>query len=211
MLKRQRSIPSFAPDPYETPDPAIDILEERVAKRRRQYATHAQGMDKGKAVWRPGESDGEEDLEDDERAVRMAPTEQAQRLEQAGEYKNVNTLLHDLHAEQRHRVLFSSSSPPTHWTHDQPRHVPQFAQPFASPDKLPLVPPADGPLPVVPPVHEQPRPLPSFTISIPSKDASIVDHVEVKRVTQRYEDTNRFLGSLFLSRRRQHDDQGGPI
>ncbi|RPD81789.1 hypothetical protein L226DRAFT_577631 [Lentinus tigrinus ALCF2SS1-7] len=193
MLKRQRSTPSFVPDAYTPMNPAIDTFEERVAKRRRQFAPpHSQSMDKGKTPWRPGDSDGEEDVEIHEYAVRpLAPSEQAQRLQQAGEYKHVNTLLHDLHAEQRHRILFSSTSPPEHIpiAHNHPRNHPEFDHPFSSLDKLA---PTYGSLPVSP--HESAKHMPTFTISIPSKDASPVDHVEVRRVTERYEDTNRLIG-----------------
>ncbi|KAI0762779.1 hypothetical protein C8Q74DRAFT_1371767 [Fomes fomentarius] len=201
MLKRQRSVPSFVPDPYPPADPAIEMFEERVAKRRR----HAQSTDKGKTPWLPGESDGEEDVEYSEQATgRSAPSEHARRLGQAGEYKHVNTLLHDLHAEQRHRMLFSSSSPPIHqpFAHYHPRHL---AYPSSSPDKSAAMLPAHGP-PAADPT-ELHRHMPSFTISIPIKDASTVDHVEVQRVTERYEESNRLLGSLFLSRRRQCHDQ----
>ncbi|KAI0724345.1 hypothetical protein C8T65DRAFT_733982 [Cerioporus squamosus] len=207
MLKRQRSSPSFVPDAYPAADPAIDTFEERVAKRRRQLAPqHPYSTDKGKAPWRPGDSDGEEDVENDEYLDRpLAPSSQAQRLQQAGAYKHANTLLHDLHAEQRHRVLFSSLSPPEHISiaHNHPRNHPELEHPLSSPSKLPPMVPEYGPLPV--PSYESTKHTSSFTISIPSKDASAVDHVEVQRVTERYEDTNRFLGSLFLSRRRQSD------
>lgn len=223
MLKRQRSVPSFVPDPYPPTDPAIEMFEERVAKRRR----HAQSTDKGKTPWLPGESDGEEDAEYSEQATgRSAPSEQARRLGQAGEYKHVNTLLHDLHAEQRHRMLFSSSSPPIHqpFAHYHPRHLPELAYPSSSLDKLAATVPVHGP-PAADPT-ELHRHMPSFTISIPIKDASTVDHVEVQRVTERYEESNRcvncgtfsfnltsdygphrLLGSLFLNRRRQCHDQ----
>ncbi|RDX56082.1 hypothetical protein OH76DRAFT_1551583 [Lentinus brumalis] len=197
MLKRQRSTPSFVPGAYPIMDPAIDTFEERVAKRRRPLAPqHTHSMDKGKAPWRPGDSDGEEDVENDE----APPSEQAQRLQQAGEYKHVNTLLHDLHAEQRHRVLFSSASPPEHIpiAHNHPGN-----HPLSSPNTLAPVGPEYAPLPV--PSYESAKQTSSFTISIPSKDASVMDEVEVQRVTERYEDANRFLGSLFLSRRRQTD------
>lgn len=229
MLKRQRSIPSFVPvpDPYPTADPAIDMFEERVAKRRRQFAPpHIQSVDKGKAPWRGGESDGEEDVEKDEQAGRLASSEQAQRIEQAGEYKNVNTLLHDLHAEQRHRLLFSTSSLPAHmpFAHEHAPAGPEPDHPFSPLHKSAATPPAHGPHAAFP--HGPQRHMPAFTISIPTKDASVVDHVEVQRVTREYENTNRcassalfcdilcltvtagrLLGALFLERRRQCSDQ----
>lgn len=177
-------------------EPAIDTFEERVAKRRRQFAPpHSQSMHKGKAPWRPVESDGEEDVEIDEYADRRwVPSEQVQRLQQAGEYKHVNTLLHDLHAEQRHRALFSSSSPPEHIpiAHNHPRNQAELDHLLPSLDKPAPTVPAYGPLPAP---HEPVKHM-SFSISIPSKDASGTDHVEVQRVTERYEGTNRYVYRL---------------
>ncbi|KAI1797683.1 hypothetical protein LXA43DRAFT_1176993 [Ganoderma leucocontextum] len=205
MLKRQRSTPSFVPDAYPPQEPSID-MSERVVKRRRHFPppqSQSRAPDKGKAPWRGGESDGEEDVDVDEQAAgRSAPSEYTQRLQHAGEYKHVNSLLHDLHAEQRHRMLFSTTSPPAQLpltSHGRP-HV-DFHHPFPSaPNQLAPI------APLAP--HESHRTSTSFMISIPSKDASIVDHNEVKRVTQQYEDTNRFLGALFLTRRRQCDGEG---
>ena len=109
MLKRQRSTPSFVPDTYVPQEPSIDMFE-RVAKRRRHFAPpQVQATNKGKSPWWIRDSDGEEDVEDDEQTPGCSmPSEHAQRLEHAGEYRHANSLLHDLHAEQRHRMLFSS-------------------------------------------------------------------------------------------------------
>ncbi|TBU64857.1 hypothetical protein BD310DRAFT_1034543 [Dichomitus squalens] len=209
MLKRQRSTPSFVPDAYFPQEPAFD-MSERVAKRRRQFEPpQFQATDKGKAPWRGGDSDEEEDVEGDEQTVaaRSAPSEHAQRLAHAGEYKHVNSLLHDLHAEQRHRVLFSSTSPPSQIPLASPIHPhPDFGHSLPSaPNKVAPTVSAQGML--LAPPHEVHRPSAPFTISTPFKDTSVVDHIEVQRVTQQYEDTNRYLGALFLSRRKQHNGQ----
>ena len=157
---------------------------------------HMRLLDKGKGIWVEGDSDGEEDMESGERGEGgRAISEQAQRLEQAGEYKHVNTLLHDLHAEQRHRMLFSSSPHCQMSPFDQD---PEFNPPFAAPPhKL-----ASSPSHPTPHHHiarEAQGLTPSFTISIPSQDPEPVDFTEVQRVTQTYQDTNRYVRQLQIT------------
>ncbi|KAH9853193.1 hypothetical protein C2E23DRAFT_132779 [Lenzites betulinus] len=193
MLKRQRSTPSFVADvPYAAaPDPAIDAFE-RAAKRRRQIAPlRRRAATHGGRPWPTEETDGEEDVEGDEHAPGQAESsEQARRLEQAGDYRNVNTLLHDLHAEQRHRLLFSTPFPPSDlaFPHAHP-HANHGSSPTM--DKtIPTLSQSSGRIPDNAQSHPH---MPSFTISLPSKDANMVDYGEVQRVTQRYEDTNRHV------------------
>ena len=196
MLKRQRSIPSFVPDVYTPQEPEID-MPERVVKRMRYFPppqSQFRALDKGKALWKGGESDGEEDVEVDERvAGPSAPAEHAQRLQHAGEYKHVNSLLHDLHAEQRHRMLFSASPP------DQLPLASHGRPHFECDHPFPSAPTGLAPVsPIYPePPHESHWNSTSFTILIPSKDTSTADHVEVQRVTQQYEDTNRYVRIAF--------------
>ncbi|KAI0768494.1 hypothetical protein BD413DRAFT_126488 [Trametes elegans] len=191
MLKRQRSTPSFVPDPpYAAPEPAIETYE-RAAKRRRQGAPSDGRSGAPEApAWGVDDTDGEEDVEGEEQTTsRAASSLQAASLERAGEYRNVNTLLHDLHAEQRHRMLFSSSLPPSHLPmlhhHTHSDHYASHAMEKSTPHLSP-----DG---AQESAHHDVHKHTSFTISIPSKDASVVDHVEVQNVTQRYEDTNRYV------------------
>ncbi|KAI0670110.1 hypothetical protein C8Q78DRAFT_1080007 [Trametes maxima] len=210
MLKRRRSSPSFVPEsPYvAAPDPAIDAFE-RVVKRRRHITPHDHSVVYGHEVRHGDDTDGEEDVEGDKHDGGQSHYPSgSHRLEQAGEYRSANTLLHDLHAEHRHRMLFSSPHPfsemPTlhHRLHNEHHH------------HIVDVPSTDKTLPnltnVESPSLEYQKHTPSFTVSIPSKNANVVDHVEVQRVTQRYEDTNRYLGSLFLSRRKQPDSLEDP-
>ncbi|PIL29577.1 hypothetical protein GSI_08213 [Ganoderma sinense ZZ0214-1] len=191
MLKRQRSSTSFVPDSYAPQESSID-MSERAAKRMRHLPSPQSQVDKDKALWRAGWSDGEEDVDVDELINGpSAPFVQARRLQHAGEYKHVNSLLHDLHAEQRHRMLFSTTSsstqlpPISHWR----PHIDDYDHPIPSPpNKLaPVAPPYPQPQ------HESQGGSTSFMISIPSKDVSLVDHIEVQRVTQQYENTNRYV------------------
>ncbi|KAI0824135.1 hypothetical protein BC628DRAFT_444499 [Trametes gibbosa] len=188
MLKRQRSTPSFIQDaPFAAAaDPATDAFE-RAAKRRRQIAPlRRRAAAHGGWSWPAEDTDGEEDVVGDERAPdRLESSEQAQRLEHAGDYRNVNTLLHDLHAEQRHRMLFSSTLPLSDLTFPHGHTHTKHHNLTATTDKR------------VPAVLQR-------SASIP-EETNMVDHGEVQRVMQRYEDTNRLLGSLFLHRRRQFD------
>ncbi|OSD06011.1 hypothetical protein PYCCODRAFT_1464693 [Trametes coccinea BRFM310] len=203
MLKRRRSSPSFVPDsPYDaTPESAKDVFE-RVAKRRRPFAhTRDQGNAQERGSWTVDDTDGEEDVEGDDDSPERS--EQAARLQQAGDYRHVNSLLHDLHAEQRHRMLFSSTLPPSllstpqYFPAEQSRGAPQ------STDKITPTLSNDGDTSSAP--HASQKPMPTFTISIPCKEASVMDHVEVRHVEERYADMNRYLGSLFLSRRKSSD------
>ena len=198
MLKRQRSSPSFVQDICASPDPPIDV-SERMAKRRRHVAPpHIPALDKGKAPWIGGESDGEEDIEGGEQYAGGQGSEQAQRLEQAGEYRHVNSLLHDLHAEQRHRTLFSTSLPPSNVP--EYHHAPPYPAPIYSYSAPPTTPGLifGGPVPQAEPSREAHRHMPSFTISLSSKDSAVVDYAEVQRVTERYEDTNRCVRNLIV-------------
>ncbi|KAI0374380.1 hypothetical protein BV20DRAFT_961530 [Pilatotrama ljubarskyi] len=213
MLKRQRSSPSFTPAPpyAATPEPALDVYD-RVAKRRRQLEPpRDRPTIQGNSAWNADDTDGEEDIDHDGQGNGLqGPLQRAGRLEEAGEYRDVNTLLHDLHAEQRHRLLFSSPLPPFHHPNLHHRSQPEhYHHPYpSSSDKTVPALSFDGSQAA--PHRDNRKHAPSFTISIPIKDASAVDHVEVQRVTQRYEGTNRYLGSLFLSRRTQFDTPGHP-
>ncbi|KAI0651643.1 hypothetical protein C8Q79DRAFT_1004918 [Trametes meyenii] len=207
MLKRRRSSPSFVPDsPYAAaPEPTIDVFE-RVVKRRRQVTPQDHFAVYGKGAQYTDDTDGEEDIEGDKRDGGQSHYPQgSDRLEQAGEYRSANTLLHDLHAEHRHRMLFflprlpSDVSTPQCHLYNEYHHHHHHHSTSTTDKTLP------APVDAEPPSAALHKHTPSFTISIPSKDANTVDHVEVQRVTQRYEDTNRYLGSLFLSRRKHPD------
>ncbi|CDO72432.1 hypothetical protein BN946_scf184977.g132 [Trametes cinnabarina] len=190
MLKRRRSSPSLVADsPYAaTPEPTMDVFE-RVAKRRRPF-TRSQGQERqGGSSWRYDDTDGEEDVDgDDVSAGQEEHSSQDGRLHHAGEYRRVNSLLHDLHAEQRHRMIFSSSLPPSqlptlhHISPVHSQHVAHYANKTTPVSTL-----GED----ISSAHSAAqKPLPSFTISIPSKDASVVDHVEVRHVEERYADMN---------------------
>jgi len=132
------------------------------------------------------------------------PSTPERSLGGAGEYKTVNSLLHDLHAEQQHRRLMSLSS---HSSSSSPRPF----SPQGWPSSNPQQPSAGKP-------HLTPHLYASFIQDVPlagkyrqdddaseamnrtsDGDASVYDW---------YEETNRFLGSAFLERRQDLSSVG---
>ncbi|PCH33444.1 hypothetical protein WOLCODRAFT_135141 [Wolfiporia cocos MD-104 SS10] len=187
MLKRQRQPSPFpASDAPMAPEPTLDIDYERVAKRRRQLAPpNHSGFSPGSEHERAESADEETDLEETEDRRR------ARWHADAGLYKAANTLLHDLHAEQRHRLVFSSSfSPPlaTTGTAAHTREWPPHPQPLAhAPQHAPAL----------------------ATAPLDKNDLSCGDNglleegstgEEARRVAERYEDVNRLLGSCVRRR-----------
>jgi hypothetical protein len=115
MLKRQRA---SSPSPLtQTPATEVPLISsvptssEHGVKRRRLLAPPLDGRSRGWGMLPvPSEGEVEEDdiMEDDSPNPWATTTEPS--LSGAGEYKAVNSLLHDLHAEQQHRRLMSPSS-----------------------------------------------------------------------------------------------------
>lgn len=168
MLKRQR--PS-TPPPHlpETQVEDPSDLYEPDSKRRKYFARPLPyGSNQATSM-----SDGE-DSEDGDGASSSARGRLADRRrewhEAAGQYKEANILLHDLHAEYRHRMIFASphDHAPSHlsyrWTEENSEGV--------------------------------------GGKNVNDADANRI-HAEAETVSQRYEDSNRFLRSLVLSRRQQ--------
>ena len=112
MLKRQRaSSPSPLAQTPATELPLIPTSSEHGVKRRRMHSPPLDGQSRG---WGtppvPSEDEADEDdiMGDDSSNVWATPSEPSSGC--GGEYKAVNSLLHDLHAEQQHRRLMSPSS-----------------------------------------------------------------------------------------------------
>ncbi|KAH9937489.1 uncharacterized protein B0H18DRAFT_199609 [Fomitopsis serialis] len=184
MLKRQRPsspIPMAAEAPFAA-EPLIDIdIAERVAKRARHFAPLPRGYVQKNNVVAGPDTDGEEDQEDEGRSEYTRG--QTKWQEQAGLYKNANTLLHDLHAEQRHRQLFTAGpSDPAH-THRHSHHA-ATSHPSTS-------------VGLRHPPHDTAVPHPS--VSGPSYHTSSYAHgytteqVEAQIVSSQYQGTNRYV------------------
>ena len=114
MLKRQRA---SSPSPLtQTPATEVPLISsaptssEHGVKRRRLLAPPLDGRSRGWDILPvPSEDEVEEDdIMEDDSPNPWATTQPS--LSSAGEYKTVNSLLHDLHAEQQHRRLMSPSS-----------------------------------------------------------------------------------------------------
>jgi len=196
MLKRQRpvspppshhTIPLVAdPLPFRT-DPGRDF------KRRRVLPPSLDGHSRGWGVPDPadGADDDEEYVASEGEAVE-GNDDRSAWAEHTSEYQKANNVLHELHALHQHRLLFSSNShlslpqrsplePSTLGTHHHDRHSKMIMP------QRPVMQTKD----------------PAFDPSGSGYSGSHSSKDEVHRVTERYGDTNRLLGSLFLSRRRQ--------
>ncbi|KAG2160076.1 uncharacterized protein EDB93DRAFT_1244825 [Suillus bovinus] len=239
MLKRQRpvtppplldEIPSLMPFPdrpirpiphHETPP---DMFPHgSLAKRRRIHPPVLDGAQRGWGKPPPlfmphtDDSDGEEDWIDGENDAESGHFSESPDYT---EYRQANTMLHEMHALHQHRLMFiqPNSQPPSHL------YLPPHADFSASPPPMATHPhnlwqsthgirhspsiSSNGKL-FIPTLPE--CPLPEFyshlphaaqTHTEPAAQAPLDFH-EVKSVRERYEDTNKLLGSVFLSRRRE--------
>jgi len=223
-------IPSLTPFPdrpirpiphRETP---LDMFShESRAKRRRIHPPVLDGAQRGwgkppaLSVPHADDSDGEEDWidgEDDAETGHFAASPDYT------DYKRANTMLHDMHALHQHRLTSTqpNSQPPSHLY--LPAHAGFLAPPLLmathphnfwhSTHGLHQPPSISSNSKVFIPTLPE-RPLPEFYSHLPhaaqapteSASHTPLDFHEVKSVRERYEDTNKLLGSVFLSRRRE--------
>lgn len=122
MLKRQR--PS-SPSPI-SPETIVDDVDSDLyqpdSKRLKYFgssSSYGQGSH-NEAVVNDSESEVEDGREEYFQGRREWQT-------QAGTYKDANILLHDLHAEQRHRMLFNISHLPPTTQQTPPNHAATYA------------------------------------------------------------------------------------
>ncbi|VDB84495.1 unnamed protein product [Peniophora sp. CBMAI 1063] len=199
MLKRARA--STPPPASSTPDLLPMLPDEPSArhtmKRRRVLPPSLDGSTRGMnyshaPILQQPDDDGEEymDNEDDERDRVRIPVPQT--------YKAVNSLLHDLHAEHQHRLLWSSPSPSTPYA-----PVPTYSYPASAAAV------AQHHIAQTARAH-LPQATPPYSVSMRSKQVAdgqlltpppSTSHEE--GTAMQYEDTNRLLREAFLSRRRQ--------
>lgn len=195
MLKRQRPASPIPLqwDAVEAEKGLPDDLFEPMSKRRRYFAppgidSHA---DEHSSTGYPDDSTQAEGSSNAARREARSGIHEWQK--DAGEYRHANSLLHDLHAEQRHRLIFSSSSTlsSTLQRRDGASQVPN---------------PLHSPHPSIPPIEDRLTGDPYHTPhshTHKGEDTS-VSTGEAEVVSQRYAETNRLLRSLFFSRR-QHE------
>ncbi|KAI9454846.1 hypothetical protein BJY52DRAFT_696303 [Lactarius psammicola] len=186
MLKRQRaSSPSplaQATAPESLPISSDPASSKQGVKRRRIFAPSLDGPSRG---W-GGSSVAFGDEEDEDDIIMdghtLSPNLRESSLESAGAYKLVNSLLHDLHAEQQHRRLMSPAANPDLQSASFSSHG------WSSPVQL-----------VRKPSFVM-HPLPQDVLTTGVKNRPRCE--DDVSVYERYEETNRYLGSVFLGRRR---------
>lgn len=226
MLKRQRpatpppsslDLPTYLSDrlvkPLANPDLASSMSEPCDKRRRLQRPDH--GRLRG---WTPSSSDilheehgdGEEDVE---RSSHGDGTEELydgipnQSTSRGGRgYKQTNSILHEVHVLNQHRLIFSPSERPSHSY--APEILPHSAHIRPNPQGttefgcgLPQSAHSKSPMASnsFQPVHRI-RAGQSCSANVADDQA---DMHEAQAVWERYGCTNKFLGSLFLSRRRE--------
>ncbi|KAF8203284.1 hypothetical protein BJ912DRAFT_943493 [Pholiota molesta] len=198
MLKRQRqpSPPPSSPSiPIVAESPAD--LVERNSKRRRTAAPVLDGTARG---WAPEQAPPDDDEEytysDDEQDVAHGP--HPYPLQSQSEYTSANTMLRELHTMHQHRLLFSSPS------EGQNSNTPLSPNPL---DTTPLNryhPPTSDKTHL--PLQNEQMQSAYVSQSIDKglhSDGLLME--EAIRVAELYEGPNKYLGSLFLSRRRKLD------
>ncbi|KAJ7225746.1 hypothetical protein GGX14DRAFT_422139 [Mycena pura] len=184
MLKRLR--PASPPPALDIPF-IPDVIPDSHRRKRPRILPPSLNGEERHAMHDTNEDDGEED--DDEAEIIV--NHNAPGVGPSGstapstEYQSANTFLHDLHALHRHRLIFS---PPSLSPALQPGHSPAPRYPEKSclpttPDYPHLADKKDG------------TGLQDFRCELPPE--------EVQRVKERYEETNKLLGYLFLTRRKQ--------
>lgn len=206
MLKRQRPM---------SPLPSVDVPLEVVpdlshqhhgAKRKRIVAPVLDGEWRG---WGRGLRCHEkpcdnEDYEDEEEEYSRKGSDAAkggeadERLDGlAGIYKSTNSFLHDLHALNQHRLIFSNPPPPSVPSSPPTQHLqsPAQSRPAASryhDSKLPAK-------PALTPISELCQRIPAY---FPESSKGFEDGMhlgEVQKVKERYEDINRYSIKLIPS------------
>ena len=220
MLKRQRALSPipFSWDAMEDEKTLPEDLFE--PSKRRRYSvpprTGPYAEERGDEEEQDGMHRAEGSLNTVRREVRRGAHEWQK---DAGEYKDANSLLHDLHAEQRHRLIFfTTSSTPQVPIDNDSSLGPHTAQ------HSPAVGPHFQSLQAGSPSTHKPSQ--SSHAQSHSRDGDSVLEEEAEVVSRRYGETNRYvfllttfattadstvsvfrlLRSLFLSRRRDNND-----
>jgi len=203
MLKRQRPVsptPTFSSVPLVITDPSVG----RDSKRRRTFPPVLDGACRGWAQaplsTNNEEDDGEEDYILDDEIKNIVPINLTQQLPgDKAAYTSTNSFLRELHTLQQHRLLSSSPPPPPSFLcGSNPKDAAHSYSGYHSPPikghfNLPLQLPMER-------LRVSSHMSPTAKLSQQQSNGFPID--EIHSVTEHYEGTNKFLGSLFLSRRR---------
>jgi hypothetical protein len=221
MLKRQRAsspLPLTQATAMELSLLSLDPpSSEHGAKRRRILTPPLDGPSHGRGLppVLPVDDVDEDDTMNDG-TPRLWGTVVQQSLECASEYKMVNSLLHDLHAEQQHRRLMSLSPHPSSSSPGPSYH----GWSPSTPGQLPIVKPSFAPnaypnsiedVPLSEKYRQDAHPSEAMSGSCCADDVSVYDlYEETNRLVRfllRFRTlitalSSRYLGSVFLERRR---------
>jgi len=214
MLKRQRPVsppPTFSSVPLVIADPPVDFME-RNSKRRRTLPPVLDGASRGWAQAPPlsinnVEDEDDEDYISDDEIENIAPNFSInysltqQQPDDRAEYTSTNSFLRELHVLQQRRLL-SSLLPPSSSASSSSFLYGSNSKDVQSSNILSYsgYPPRTKGLPPQPRVPSHMPPTPIAKLSQQQSHGLPID--EIHNVTEHYEGTNKFLGSLFLSRRR---------
>ncbi|CCM02206.1 uncharacterized protein FIBRA_04286 [Fibroporia radiculosa] len=160
-----------------------------MSKRRRHFSPPP-----AVNVWAgSAHSSDDESIDRDEEMVRARHMKPERRWQKdAGQYKDANAFLHDLHVEQRHRILLSSSTPYA----SQSQVFQSQRHPYPSKTIR-----DHTPISFSSTQHSRHMNFPRASASFVPEAPGAETEAETRDVMQRYEDTNRALGSIVLSRR----------
>ncbi|PFH50749.1 hypothetical protein AMATHDRAFT_3712 [Amanita thiersii Skay4041] len=177
MLKRQRPLtPPIPSVPLIAPTPLDVMMMERESKRRR---TNSTSDELSRDSWHYTTCSMVSNAKEDTSGCASSDSS-------ASEYKSANNMLRELHTLHQHRLLFAPTTPSMLHTHGD-----SLQSPDIPPSSLKHV------------ISSLPDPMRLITRASsndPEATPSLID--EQAQVMEHYEETNRLLGSLFLSRRR---------
>ncbi|KAF9036453.1 hypothetical protein BDZ89DRAFT_1061757 [Hymenopellis radicata] len=187
MLKRQRQ-------PSPPPSSSVPFISDDIpsSKRPRILPPVLDGQARGR-VWDDADDDGEEDVHD------LSGENQWPEVPQtsfSSEYKSANSVLHDLHALNRHRMIFSNPN----FNANDPYGC---SSTYTAPQSKAVMSPILLPHYQAPALDQKSS---QTYLDYPSPNdasSSATIHNEEQKVKERYEDSNKLLRSVFLSRRRE--------
>jgi len=222
MLKRQRPVsppPTFSSVPLVITDPPATDFLRRDTKRRRTLPPVLDGAYRGWAQAPPVsinnvEDDDEEDRISDDEVENIAPNfsincslTQQQSPGDKAEYASTNSFLRELHTLQQHRLLFLSPPPSVPSCSSNQKDAADASNVLSYSGYHPTLNyKGQFNLPPQPPIERsRVSPIPITKLSQQQNHTFPID--EIYSVTDHYQGTNKFLGSLFLSRKRVLDQR----
>ncbi|KAF8898357.1 hypothetical protein BD779DRAFT_1483520 [Infundibulicybe gibba] len=200
MLKRQR-IPSPPPCiPFDSNPLPLDVIAHRDAKRRRVLPPVLDGPSRGWNGPQDEESDGEIYYDDEPPQTHNGAADTTETTE----YALANSVLHELHALNQHRIMFSGPiKPPLSQLSASYQHTVDPPNP-TNPLKYPT-PPSGQQHDRNNPNNQGDSPLKDEILSVKAQYEQVNRSATYQSSFSQMLIENRLLGSLFLSRRRERE------